>query len=214
METYLEAEIPEDLCKHLFLSFMKKSAIAAGAGCGKDFHVKNMAVVASQTICAPLSTELHFEAGTDGSSETGGGGGGGGSGKHHSGLAEKLHGLTEKLHGLGHSRSDSNSGEAGKRSRAGTRAATTDLLDIFISVHPCICPLPFSISSCSWFYILYDVPIFIFKRIKVISSLLVSWYYIYYCLVYQRPVCINIFGHSIKKLNFKYFFCITRGKQN
>ncbi|BFZ22379.1 hypothetical protein BsWGS_25419 [Bradybaena similaris] len=31
METYLEAEIPEDLCKHLFLSFMKKSTLGPAA---------------------------------------------------------------------------------------------------------------------------------------------------------------------------------------
>lgn len=119
METYLEAEIPEDLCKHLFLSFMKKPTVgpaAALSASGKDFNVKDMAVVASQTICAPLSTELHFDS--KGSSTASGDKDGGG--RHHSILAEKLHGLTEKLHGLGHARSDSSAGEAGKRSRAGS----------------------------------------------------------------------------------------------
>ncbi|KAL5010595.1 hypothetical protein ScPMuIL_012900, partial [Solemya velum] len=46
METYLEAEVPQDLCNHLFLSFMKKPN---GQGMGKDFKVKDMAAIASQT---------------------------------------------------------------------------------------------------------------------------------------------------------------------
>ncbi|XP_059139458.1 diacylglycerol kinase beta-like [Physella acuta] len=119
METYLEAEIPEDLCKHLFLSFMKKAAAGAAAALtasGKDFHVKDMALVASQTICAPLSTEIHIDSKTSPAP---------GDGRHHSLLAEKLHGLTEKLHGLGHARSDSNAGDSGKRSRAGSGSAAS-----------------------------------------------------------------------------------------
>jgi diacylglycerol kinase (ATP) len=88
METYLEAEIPEDLCKHLFLSFMKKATVGAAVA---------------------LSTSDNKDS----------------SGRHHSLLAEKLHGLTEKLHGLGHSRSDSGTGEAGKRSRAGSASAAS-----------------------------------------------------------------------------------------
>ncbi|RUS82265.1 hypothetical protein EGW08_009976, partial [Elysia chlorotica] len=137
MDTYLDAEIPEDLCKHLFLSFMKKaqaasvllststttsnnnttgqagynnaSSSASSGTAGKDFHVKDMALVASQTICAPLSTEIHFD---------------GAANKHTNVLTEKLHGLTEKLHGLGHSRSDSG-GDSGKRSRAGSGSAAS-----------------------------------------------------------------------------------------
>lgn len=121
METYLDAELPEELCKHLFYSFMKKpsQAVPAPQTVGKDLHLKDVgkdlhlkdvaAVTASQTVCAPithLGTEILVE-----------------KDRHHSGLAEKLHGLTEKLslHGLGHSRHDSGSGELGRRSRAGTR---------------------------------------------------------------------------------------------
>ncbi|XP_052700085.1 diacylglycerol kinase beta-like isoform X6 [Crassostrea angulata] len=118
METYLDAELPEELCKHLFYSFMKKpsQAVPAPQTVGKDLHLKDVgkdlhlkdvaAVTASQTVCAPithLGTEILVE-----------------KDRHHSGLAEKLHGLTEKLslHGLGHSRHDSGSGELGRRSRA------------------------------------------------------------------------------------------------
>ena len=95
--------------------------------------MKDMAVMASQTVCAPLSTELTFDPrgvgaplafdprlvtsvllGQQGSEV-----------KHHhgGGLAEKLHGITEKLTSLGgggHSRTDS-TGDLGRRSRAGGR---------------------------------------------------------------------------------------------
>ena len=121
MDLYLEAEIPEELCQRLFFSFMKKGQIAAasgnfpnaaGSGQGKDFHVKDVAVVASQTICAPitnLTSEMHYEKDTSSQS----------SSRPHSSLAEKIHGLTEKLqHGLGHVRHDSG-GDPGRRSRAG-----------------------------------------------------------------------------------------------
>ena len=111
METYLDAQIPEELCKHLFLSFMKKpTSLPAQTNVGKEFHLKDVAAVtASQTVCAPIThmgTEIHHIERE----------------KHHgSGLADKLHGLTEKLTSLGHSRHDSGGGgDLGRRSRAGT----------------------------------------------------------------------------------------------
>ena len=90
METYLEADLQkeEELCKHLFLSFIKKSSGIPNPSQGKEFGVKDVAVVASQTVCAPIthqSTEIHVDR----------------QEKH--GLAEKIHGITEKLHSLGHS---------------------------------------------------------------------------------------------------------------
>ncbi|XP_078334100.1 diacylglycerol kinase beta-like [Crassostrea virginica] len=118
METYLDAELPEELCKHLFYSFMKKPSqvVPAPQNVGKDLHLKDVAAVtASQTVCAPithLGTEILVE-----------------KDRHHSGLAEKLHGLTEKLslHGLGHSRHDSGSGELGRRSRAECMSMSIDV---------------------------------------------------------------------------------------
>jgi diacylglycerol kinase (ATP) len=91
METYLEADIGEDLCRHLFLSFNKKSptALLPQGGGNKEFGVKDVAAVASQTVCAPIThqtTEIHVD-----------------NKQERSGLAEKLHGITEKLHSLGHS---------------------------------------------------------------------------------------------------------------
>lgn len=71
MDIYMEAEIPEDLCKHLFLSLMKKvnnnpQTITATPTPGKDFHhVKDVAAVtATTTVCAPithLGTDIHLE---------------------------------------------------------------------------------------------------------------------------------------------------------
>ena len=91
METYLEADIGEDLCKHLFLSFNKKTPINPNpppSSMNKEFGVKDMAAVASQTVCAPIThqnTEIHVEP------------------KERSGLAEKIYGITERIQSLGHS---------------------------------------------------------------------------------------------------------------
>ncbi|XP_021369580.1 diacylglycerol kinase beta-like isoform X3 [Mizuhopecten yessoensis] len=113
METYLDAEVPEELCKHLFLSFMKKPSPQTGT-VGKEFHVKDVAAVtASQTLCAPINTHIGPEFLLERAE------------KHH-GFAEKLHGLTEKLqlHSLtGHNRHDS--GELGRRSGAGSASTST-----------------------------------------------------------------------------------------
>ncbi|VDI62111.1 diacylglycerol kinase (ATP) [Mytilus galloprovincialis] len=116
MDSYMEAEIPEELCKHLFLSLMKKP-IGPPTTTGKDYHhVRDVAAVtATQTVCAPithLGADIHID-----------------KGEKHQGFVEKIHGLTEKLQGLGlhgekgHSRHDS--GESGKRSRAGSTSAST-----------------------------------------------------------------------------------------
>ncbi|XP_067686461.1 diacylglycerol kinase beta-like isoform X1 [Haliotis asinina] len=118
MEILMESSLTEELCKTLFLSFMKKP-VPQGANVGKDFHIRDVAAaMASQTLCAPIThqtADIHLEKPE----------------KHH-GLAEKLHGLTEKLHGLGHhggdkghSRHDSSGTDAGRRSRAGSTGAST-----------------------------------------------------------------------------------------
>ncbi|KAL3836278.1 hypothetical protein ACJMK2_021716 [Sinanodonta woodiana] len=65
MDTYMEAEIPEELCKHLFLSFIKKSAPPKTNNLGKEYNLKDVAAIASQTVCAPItqqSTEIHSSA--------------------------------------------------------------------------------------------------------------------------------------------------------
>ncbi|XP_013400268.1 diacylglycerol kinase beta isoform X2 [Lingula anatina] len=115
MEFYMEAAIPEDLCRHLFISFMKKPPKPS---LGKNqCSVTDVAAMASQTACAPIthrSQEFIFampESKHDNS-------------KHHS-FAGKLHGLTEKLHALGHSRHESSGGETGKRGHT----VSTPMLD-------------------------------------------------------------------------------------
>ncbi|KAI8778466.1 diacylglycerol kinase beta, partial [Biomphalaria glabrata] len=53
METYLEAEIPEDLCKHLFLSFMKKAANAtavSSSGSASAASHPSVAVAATSSL--------------------------------------------------------------------------------------------------------------------------------------------------------------------
>ncbi|XP_064595365.1 diacylglycerol kinase beta-like isoform X3 [Liolophura sinensis] len=117
METYMEAKLPEDLCKHLFLSFLK-TPTDGSSNLGKE-KMRDGVMVLSQS-CGPMmhtAGDSHHEK----------------SEKHHGLLAEKLHGLTEKLHGLGHlgggekghSRHDSSGGDSGKRSRAGSASAAS-----------------------------------------------------------------------------------------
>lgn len=73
MQTYLECELPEELCKHLFLSFIKRPSHTKPANqqstapatvkshlpitpiLGKDHTtIKNVAATASNTVCAPV----------------------------------------------------------------------------------------------------------------------------------------------------------------
>ncbi|XP_066989489.1 diacylglycerol kinase 1 isoform X2 [Macrobrachium rosenbergii] len=122
MDTYLEVETPEELCRHLFLSFVKRPRPQPV----EPKSIKEMAVMSSATACAPITS--HNTSGGSisnlatcavGESLSGGGGtgssaGGGGS------LADKLHGLTEKFSSLGHNRSDS---EASSRTRTGSIGA-------------------------------------------------------------------------------------------
>lgn len=125
METYMEAKLPEDLCKHLFLSFLK-TPTDGSSNLGKE-KMRDGVMVLSQS-CGPM---MHTAG--DSQHEK--------SEKHHGLLAEKLHGLTEKLHGLGHlgggekghSRHDSSGGDSGKRSRAGTNRS------LYLTLQRCAC---------------------------------------------------------------------------
>ena len=136
VDTYLEVETPEELCKHLFLSFIKRPAMivppkppplqlhgtsSGGLNSGKDQQqrsIKDIAALSAQTICAPV-TEVAVATSTTHEDLAGSGSGSGSSAKQI--LADKLHGLSEKIHQLGHMRSDSGGsfGLDGKRSRAG-----------------------------------------------------------------------------------------------
>lgn len=50
LDTFLEVQTPEELCKHLFLSFVRRSVKVEG----KAF--KEMAVLSSTTACAPITS--------------------------------------------------------------------------------------------------------------------------------------------------------------
>ncbi|KAK2718156.1 diacylglycerol kinase 1-like [Artemia franciscana] len=97
LDTYLDIETPEELCQHVFLSFVKKPSIVQPV-------LKEMAALSSTTICAPILSEANAE----------------GSLKFP-GLSERLHGITEKLGSLGHIRSDS---EVAIRTRTGSAGAS------------------------------------------------------------------------------------------
>ena len=67
METYLDVNIPEDLCRHLFLSFVKKTPPGQVAPNGGKSHHEGkgkeggmdvtsmMAAATTQTACAPIT---------------------------------------------------------------------------------------------------------------------------------------------------------------
>ena len=131
METYLEASLPEELIRHLFLSFLKRPLALARPVMGKDGLIKEVAASASHTVCAPVVQQAASELRTSGAAAAAAGGaaaggaaagGGGGEGEKH-GIAERLQGLSEKLHSLSHGSSGGGGGggggESGNRSRAG-----------------------------------------------------------------------------------------------
>ncbi|KAK0169460.1 hypothetical protein PV328_012019, partial [Microctonus aethiopoides] len=110
LDTYLEVTTPDELSRHLFLSFLKRDSRNID---GKAF--KEMAVLSSTTACAPITS--HTSSGNVNS--TGLGAGVSTESSHGSSLADKIHGLTEKIQALGHHRTD-NSAEALARSRTGS----------------------------------------------------------------------------------------------
>ncbi|KAK7065337.1 Diacylglycerol kinase N-terminus [Halocaridina rubra] len=122
MDTYLEVDAPEELCRHLFLSFVKRPRPQPV----EPKSIKEMAVMSSATACAPITSHntsggsiTNLASCAVGETISSGGVGGGSSGGGGS-LAEKLHGLTEKFSSLGHNRSDS---ETSSRTRTGSIGA-------------------------------------------------------------------------------------------
>ena len=192
METYMEAEIPEDLCKHLFLSFMKRAGemigksttmpLASGTQLvssrslllGKECNVKDVAVVASQTVCAPVVSQQVTEVASIATEKqhhtsapsslaninlasshlsyaafinTANNQSSSSSSSGSKSLAEKLHGLSEKIHSLGHARHDSTSGaDVGRRSRAGesTNPVLTLYPRLHVGLHISICLISYN----------------------------------------------------------------------
>ena len=158
MEYYLDAVLPDDLAQHLFLSFMRRPMAPASSRShltGKDCHVKDIAMAASQTLCAPVmhqSTDNIEPLATPTLTLTAT------SKDKHSTIAEKLHGLSEKIQALGHVRHDSSGGESGRsRSRAGQHARTPrsccthalgDLKDSFCFSWIAYVAICLSLTSC------------------------------------------------------------------
>ncbi|XP_011632174.1 diacylglycerol kinase 1 isoform X1 [Pogonomyrmex barbatus] len=99
LNSYLEIDTPDELCRHLFLSFVRKGSRGVD---GKAF--KEMAVISSTTACAAITSHT-----TSSSNVNSTGGPGGASTESHGGssLADKIHGITEKLQALGHHRTES-----------------------------------------------------------------------------------------------------------
>ncbi|CAL8129646.1 unnamed protein product [Orchesella dallaii] len=110
---YLEQEAPDELCRHLFLSFVKRppalpdSAPLSPSSTFPDGKaIQEMAVKSSTTAVAAiapnnagsLSSLVAHSTQPDHNSP---------AVERHRGLAEKIHGITEKLHTFGHhNRSD------------------------------------------------------------------------------------------------------------
>ncbi|XP_012274153.1 diacylglycerol kinase 1 isoform X1 [Orussus abietinus] len=109
LDTYLEVGTPDELSRHLFLSFVRKGPRGVD---GKAF--KEMAVLSSTTACAAITSHTTSSSNVNSTGLLGGG-----TSESHGGssLADKIHGLTEKLQALGHHRTDS---EASGRARTGS----------------------------------------------------------------------------------------------
>nr|KAF7435862.1 hypothetical protein H0235_004053 [Vespula pensylvanica] len=111
LDTYLEVATPDELSRHLFLSFVRKDSRGVD---GKAF--KEMAVLSSTTACAAITSHTTSSSNVN---STGLPGGGACTDSHvgSSSLVDKIHGLTEKLQALGHHRTES---EASSRTRTGS----------------------------------------------------------------------------------------------
>ncbi|XP_051163217.1 diacylglycerol kinase 1 isoform X1 [Leptopilina boulardi] len=98
LDTYLEVTTPDELSRHLFLSFLKKGQRGID---GKAF--KEMAVLSSTTACAAITSHTTSTSNVNSTGLPGGTS----IESHGSSFADKIHGLTEKLQALGHHRNDS-----------------------------------------------------------------------------------------------------------
>ncbi|XP_047343606.1 diacylglycerol kinase 1 isoform X3 [Vespa velutina] len=137
LDTYLEVATPDELSRHLFLSFIKKDSRGVD---GKAF--KEMAVLSSTTACAAITSHTTSSSNVN---STGLSGGGACTDSHvgSSSLVDKIHGLTEKLQALGHHRTES---EASSRTRTEMRhlvrkQSTIDVHSVKVSLKDIVCYL-------------------------------------------------------------------------
>ncbi|KYN07619.1 Diacylglycerol kinase 1, partial [Cyphomyrmex costatus] len=106
LNSYLEIDTPEELCRHLFLSFVRKGSRGVDGKAFKcyDAVLQEMAVLSSTTACAAITSHTTSSSNVN---STGVPGGTSTEGHVGSSLADKIHGITEKLQALGHHRTES-----------------------------------------------------------------------------------------------------------
>ncbi|XP_033219485.1 diacylglycerol kinase 1 isoform X2 [Belonocnema kinseyi] len=122
LDTYLEVTTPDELSRHLFLSFVKKGHR------GIDGKALKMAVLSSTTACAAITSHTTSSSNVNSTGLPGGTS----TESHGSSFADKIHGLTEKLQALGHHRTDS---EASAKARTGSVHPTLTVAHTSYSCH-------------------------------------------------------------------------------
>ncbi|XP_077282356.1 diacyl glycerol kinase 1 isoform X2 [Temnothorax americanus] len=134
LNSYLEIDTPDELCRHLFLSFVRKGSRGVD---GKAF--KEMAVLTSTTACAAITSHT-----TSSSNVNSTGVPGGTSTESHVGssLADKIHGITEKLQALGHHKTESEASRTRTEMRHLVRKQSTiDVQSVKVSLKDIVCYL-------------------------------------------------------------------------
>ncbi|XP_018354385.1 PREDICTED: diacylglycerol kinase 1 isoform X2 [Trachymyrmex septentrionalis] len=134
LNSYLEIDTPEELCRHLFLSFVRKGSRGVD---GKAF--KEMAVLSSTTACAAITSHTTSSSNVN---STGVPGGTSTEGHVGSSLADKIHGITEKLQALGHHRAESEVARTKTEMRHLVRKQSTiDVQSVKVSLKDIVCYL-------------------------------------------------------------------------
>ncbi|XP_014468205.1 PREDICTED: diacylglycerol kinase 1 isoform X2 [Dinoponera quadriceps] len=135
LNTYLEIDTPDELCRHLFLSFVRKSPRVDS----KAF--KEMAVLSSTTACAAITSHTTSSSNVN---STGIPVAGIAAESHSSGssLADKIHGITEKLQALSHHRTESEVSKTRTEMRHLVRKQSTmDVHAVKVSLKDIVCYL-------------------------------------------------------------------------
>ncbi|XP_011265735.1 diacylglycerol kinase 1 isoform X2 [Camponotus floridanus] len=133
LNSYLEIDTPDELCRHLFLSFVRKDSRGVD---GKAF--KEMAVLSSTTACAAITSHTTSSSNVNSTGVPGGTS----AETHGSTLADKIHGITEKLQALGHHRTESEVSKTRTEMRHLVRKQSTiDVQSVKVSLKDIVCYL-------------------------------------------------------------------------
>ncbi|XP_025161413.1 diacylglycerol kinase 1 isoform X2 [Harpegnathos saltator] len=137
LNSYLEIDTPDDLCRHLFLSFVRKSSRGVDS---KAF--KEMAALSSTTACAAITSHTTSSSNVN---STGGAAAAAAAESYSGGgssLADKIHGITEKLQALSHHRSESEASRTRAEMRHLVRKQSTiDVHSVKVSLKDIVCYL-------------------------------------------------------------------------